>query len=302
MKYLPKTAQLQAFRAVARRGSVRSAARELGVTQPGLSRSLRELEQTLGTQLFLRSSEGVVLTEAGIAFSRRTEWIMEELRRAAEEVDQINHFSHGRLTVGFSSLISLTVFPEIASAFKTALPQVTLTIKEGQLSTLLPGIRNGEIDLAVGSIDPMQPPEGVIIEPLFTAPFCVVARRGHPCAGESNLFALKDARWVLPESTEGYYHLLQNELIHFYRQISVTPLRTDSVITGMNMVLGSDYLTIIARAASSPWQMKDKLVALPITELPSAQYCVVWSQKSVMTTNARRFLGLLREACRGYGW
>ena len=86
MKYLPKTAQLQAFRAVARRGSVRSAARELGVTQPGLSRTLRELEQTLGTQLFLRSSEGVTLTEAGLAFSRRTEWIMEELRRAAEEV------------------------------------------------------------------------------------------------------------------------------------------------------------------------------------------------------------------------
>ena len=143
MKYLPKTAQLQAFRAVARRGSVRSAARELGVTQPGLSRTLRELEQTLGTQLFLRSSEGVTLTEAGLAFSRRTEWIMEELRRAAEEVEQINYFTHGRLTVGLSSLISLTVFPQIAQTYKSALPQVTLTVREGQLNSLLPGIRSG---------------------------------------------------------------------------------------------------------------------------------------------------------------
>lgn len=302
MKYLPKTAQLQAFRAVARRGSVRSAARELGVTQPGLSRTLRELEQTLGTQLFLRSTEGVTLTEAGQAFSRRAEWIMAELRRAAEEVEQINHFTHGRLTVGFSSLISLTVFPQIAETFKSALPQVTLTVREGQLNSLLPGIHSGETDLAIGSIDPMRPPEGVMIEPLFTAPFCVIARKGHPRAQESDLFALKDAKWLLPESGEGYYHHLQNELAHFYRQMSVVPLRTDSVITGMNMVLSSDYLTIVARASANPLQMAGSLVALPITRLPSAQYCVVWSQKSAMTTNARRFLGLLREACREYGW
>lgn len=302
MKYLPKMAQLQAFRAVARRGSLRSAARELGVTQPGLSRAMRELEQTLGTQLFLRSSEGAALTEAGQAFSRRAEWIMEELRRATEEVEQISQFSHGRLTVGFSSLIALTVFPGLAETFKSTLPQVTLTVKEGQLNSLLPGVRQGEIDVAIGSIDPMHPPEGVMIEPLFTAPFCIIARKGHPLADERDLFALRSARWLLPESTEGYYHHLQNELAAFYRQISVAPLRTDSVITGLNMVLSSDYLTIVARAAASPWQMEDKLAVLPIDGLPSAQYCAVWSQKSAMTTNAQRFLTLLREACRRYSW
>ena len=302
MKYLPKTAHLQAFRQVARRGSVRSAARELGVTQPGLSRSLRDLEQTLGTQLFLRSSEGVVLTEAGMAFSQRAEWILEELRRAAEEVEQINHFSHGGLTVGLSSLLALTVFPEISATFKAALPQATLTVKEGQLNALLPGVRNGEIDLAIGSIDPMRPPEGVVIEPLFTAPFCVIARKGHPLAQSHDLLALREAKWLLPESTEGYYHHLQNELMSFYRQIASTPLRTDSVITGLNMVLTADYLTVVARAMLNPLQLGEQLVALPVAQLPSAQYCVVWSQKSAMTTNARQFLALLREACQRYMW
>jgi len=64
VKYLPKLNQLQALRQVAYSGSIRSAARELGQSQPALSRTLRELEQTLGTQLLLRSKEGVVLTEA----------------------------------------------------------------------------------------------------------------------------------------------------------------------------------------------------------------------------------------------
>lgn len=257
MKYLPKVSHLQALRQVARSGSIRSAARELGQSQPALSRTLRELEQTLGTQLLLRSKEGITLTEAGSAFSQRAEWVLEELRRAADEVEQINQVTHGRLTIGFSSLIALTVFPAVAEGFKQALPQMLLTLKEGQLSSLLPGVRSGEIDLAIGSVDPMRPPEGVMIEPLFTAPFCVVARKGHPLANESDLMALRRAKWLLPESPMGYYQQLQNELIHFYRQVAITPLRTDSVITGLNMVLESDYLTIVARAMSHPLQLGD---------------------------------------------
>jgi LysR family tdc operon transcriptional activator len=302
MKYLPKIGHLQAFRQVARSGSIRSASRELGVSQPGLSRTLRELEQTLGTQLLLRSKEGIALTEAGIAFSQRAEWVLEELKRAAEEVEQINHYTHGRLTVGFSSLIALTVFPGVADAFKQTLPQVLLTAKEGQLSSLLPGVRNGEIDIAIGSVDPMAPPEGVMIEPLFTSPFCIIARKGHPLANADNLLALRQAKWLLPESSMGYYQQLQNELSHFYRQVEVTPLRTDSVITGLNMVLNANYLTVVARAMCQPLQLDDRLVALPITQLPSAQYCAVWSQKSAMTTNARQFLIRLREACRQFSW
>lgn len=229
MKYLPKVSHLQALRQVARSGSIRSAARELGQSQPALSRTLRELEQTLGTQLLLRS-------------------------------------------------------------------------KEGQLSSLLPGVRSGEIDLAIGSVDPMRPPEGVMIEPLFTAPFCVVARKGHPLANESDLMALRRAKWLLPESPMGYYQQLQNELIHFYRQVAITPLRTDSVITGLNMVLESDYLTIVARAMSHPLQLGDKLVTLPVSSLPAAQYCAVWSQKSALTANAQQFLTRLRSACQRYAW
>ncbi|KFA85559.1 transcriptional regulator [Enterobacter sp. EGD-HP1] len=250
----------------------------------------------------MRSKEGIALTEAGMAFSQRAEWVLEELRRAADEVEQINHYTHGRLTVGFSSLIALTVFPDVAEAFKETLPQVLLTVKEGQLSSLLPGVRNGEIDIAIGSVDPMAPPEGVMIEPLFTSPFCIVARKGHPLADARDLMALRQAKWLLPESSMGYYQQLQNELSHFYRQVDVTPLRTDSVITGLSMVLNADYLTVVARAMCQPLQLDDKLVALPIAQLPSAQYCAVWSQKSAMTTNARQFLIRLREACRGFSW
>ncbi|QGN37021.1 LysR substrate-binding domain-containing protein [Klebsiella oxytoca] len=302
MKYLPKLNQLQALRQVVRSGSIRSAARLMGQSQPALSRTLRELEQTLGTQLLLRSKEGITLTEAGIAFLQRTEWVLEELQRAVDEVEQINHFTHGRLTIGFSSLIAVTVFPQVVEKFKKELPQVRMTAKEGQLSSLLPGVINGEIDLAIGSFDPLSPPEGVMLEPLFIAPFCVIARKGHPLMNESELFALRKAKWLLPESPMGYYQHLQNKLLHFYRQVAITPLRTDSVFVALQMVLESDYLTVIARAMNQPLQLGDKLATLPITTLPAAQYCAVWSQKSALTHNASLFLNHLRRECHRYAW
>lgn len=302
MDHLPKISQLQALRQVARSGSIRSAAKALGLSQPGVSRALRELEHTLGTQLLLRGKDGITLTQAGIAFNLRAEWMLEEMRRAANEVDEINFQGLGRLTVGFSSLIALTVFPEVMTAFKQALPQSLLTIREAQLFSLLPGVRSGEIDLAIGTVDPMDVPEDVVIEPLFTAPFCIVARQGHPLAGEPDVMALRQGKWLMPESQMGYYRQLQNELHHFYRQIAVTPLRTDSLVTGLNMVLTQDYLMVVARAMSQPFCLDQQLTTLPVSGLPSAQYCAIWSQKSAMTPGARQFLLLLREACQRYSW
>ncbi len=90
-----------------------------------------------------------------------------------------------------------------------------------------------------------------------------------------------------------------NELIHFIAG-GDHPVRTDSVITGLNMVLESDYLTIVARAMSHPLQLGDKLVTLPVSSLPAAQYCAVWSQKSALTANAQQFLTRLRSACQRY--
>jgi LysR family tdc operon transcriptional activator len=53
---------------------------------------------------------------------------------------------------------------------------------------------------------------------------------------------------------------------------------------------------------SHPLQLGDKLVTLPVSSLPAAQYCAVWSQKSALTANAQQFLTRLRSACQRYAW
>lgn len=302
MRYLPKLQQLKVFQQVIRSGSIRGAARAMNQSQPAVSRTLRELEQTLETQLIVRGNQGMALTETGRAFAQRMQFILEELERAADEIQQINQYSQGSVAIGFSSLLALTVFPALNEAFKTQFPQSKLLIKEGQLSTLLPALREGKLDFAVGTAGPGFPLEDLVREPLFSAPFGVIARQGHPLAGATTLEELQGARWVLPETDMGYYQQIQLSMNGFNAPAGETPVRTDSVVCGLNMVLQSDYLTIVAKAMRAPFGLQDRLCLLNIDTLPEAEYCVLYSQKSPLTFAARRFLDLLRSHCQSYHW
>lgn len=76
--------------AVAELGSLRAAGRKMGVAQPAITRSIRELEHDLGATLFERHAKGVRLTEIGRAFIARAEAVQSELRRARDEIEQLN--------------------------------------------------------------------------------------------------------------------------------------------------------------------------------------------------------------------
>lgn len=100
----------------------------------------------------------------------------------------------------------------------------------------------------------------------------------------------------------GYYQQLQSVPCALYQQLISTPIRSDSVECGLNMVLEADYLTIVARATSTPFSfyLQYKLMTLPIDSLPQAQYCVLYSQKLPLAVTAWRFLDLLRLHCQRY--
>lgn len=302
MRYLPKLQQLKVFQQVIRSGSIRGAARALGQSQPAVSRTIRELEQILETQLIIRSSQGMTLTETGRVFALRMQLILEELQRAADEIQQLNQHSQGSVAIGCSSLLALTVLPALVEDFKQPFPQANVLIREAQLSTLLPALREGRLDFAVGTVSQELPLEDLVREPLFNASFCIIARQGHPLAQATSLDDLREAKWLLPETDMGYYQQLQSVLGSFYQQLIHAPIRSDSVVCGLNMVMQSNYLTIVARAMSTPFNLQHELVTLPIDSLPQAQYCVLYSQKSPLTVTARRFLDLLRLHCQRYAW
>jgi LysR family transcriptional regulator of abg operon len=162
-----KLNQLRDVAAIAKQGSLRGAARALGLAQPALTRSVRELEHELGAPLFERARRGMTLTPVGAAFVRRANAILTDVRRAQEEVEQISGGVGGSLVAGLSIAAHIALLPKSLQRFRKRYPDVRLRILEGFFPTLESGLKDGSIDFYMGPRPATAIPEGLLVEKLF---------------------------------------------------------------------------------------------------------------------------------------
>ena len=136
-----KLTQLGYIAAIAERGSVRAAARHLGVAQPAFSRSLAELERELGAPLFERRAKGMVATPLGQAFVRRAKTILNDVRRAQDEFEQLRGNAVGAVTIGLSIAAHLRLLPAALRSFRERYPKIRLHIIEDSIQRSRPACR-----------------------------------------------------------------------------------------------------------------------------------------------------------------
>lgn len=184
--------------AVVETGSLRAAARHLGLAQPVITRSIQELERELGVALFERHAKGAVLTESGARFVQRVEAFQSELQRARDEIAQSKEEMTGEISVALSPLICMTLMPRILRAFNKQYPQVVLKISEGLFQTFETRLENGVIDFWVGPVELSVSHPRFAIERLLETSRTVVGRSGHPLAGSKDLADLAECGWVRP--------------------------------------------------------------------------------------------------------
>ena len=104
MTFQIKFHQIRAFVEVARQGSIRGASRTLNLSQPALTKSIKELEEGMAAQLFVRRSKGVALTECGEGFYQRARLILEELRAAQDDIRQRQGEQAGQINIGMGAM------------------------------------------------------------------------------------------------------------------------------------------------------------------------------------------------------
>lgn len=117
---------LQYFLTVAREGNITRAADILHITQPTLSRQLQQLEQELGTELFVRG-RNFALTEAGMLLRRRAEEVVDMMYKIESEIETAGEVG-GVISIGSGALKSSQFLPEVMSAFQKLHPKVRFEI------------------------------------------------------------------------------------------------------------------------------------------------------------------------------
>lgn len=191
-----KPHQIKAFLTVAEHLSIRAAAKALFVSQPAVTRTLRELEAELQAPLLVRGTTGVELTDYGRAFQVRARRLVEESRRAHEDLEQIRDGLTGLVRVGVSSLPAMVLLPSAFLEFRRQMPKAQLQCVDGQLPAALPLLRSGELDFLLTQVMPDYIEDDLHHEVLFTSPVAVCARSGHPRFRCRSLAALADDEWI----------------------------------------------------------------------------------------------------------
>lgn len=146
---------LQYFLAVTREQSISGAAESLHLSQPTLSRQLKDMEEELGKQLLIRGNRKVTLTEEGMILRKRAEEIMELVKKTESEISLSDETIAGDITIGAGETDGIRLISRAAKTLQMEHPMIHFHIISGDAVTVLEQLDKGLIDfgLLVGSVD-----------------------------------------------------------------------------------------------------------------------------------------------------
>lgn len=242
-----KLNQLRDVVAVAERGSLRAAARHLGAAQPALSRSIHELERELGVPLFERRARGMLLTAMGEVFVRRAGAVLGEVRRARDEIEQLQGGVGGSVVAALSSVPHMALLPSTLRPFRARYPKVRLRIIEGVYPAVEAGLKDGSIDFYIGPTPGRSLAPELAEEKLFDNTRTILARKGHPLANARSLRELVDTEWAW--ATTSITQDAEAELAELFARYRLpTPrlaVMATSALTLIVALLHSDVLALV---------------------------------------------------------
>jgi DNA-binding transcriptional LysR family regulator len=149
-----ETQLLEVFRTVARHGSITAAAQSLRYTQSAVSRQIAALEAEIGAQVFDRLPRGVALTAEGRELLPHADAVLDRLTAARRDLAELRGLGSGRLRLGAFPTAVAALVPRALAAFRSAYPEVGLSLVEGLTPALLERLTAGDADVAVVSSAP----------------------------------------------------------------------------------------------------------------------------------------------------
>ena len=292
-----KLHQLRDFLAIVEKGSISAAAKYLGIAQPSLSRSIRELEKELGVPLLERHARGAALTPMGILFAKRTRLSMMELEKARDEITQNQGQVHGNVTVCISGVSNLTLLNAALGPFQQRYPLVNLSLVEGVYPLVESRLKEGLIDLYVGPAPNAGLPAELRLEKLFYAPRAVLARKGHPLANATSLRQLLDANWLTTSITDR----AETEFGAIFEELGLPPprlsIRVSSALTLITALTGSDVLAITSRTWVDLPLFANLIAVIPVEEAIGGPPIAMICRAAVPPTPAAEyFCDMIRRA------
>jgi DNA-binding transcriptional LysR family regulator len=255
--------QLKALIAVVEAGAFARAARRAGRARAAVHRAARQLERSLGTELFEVTSFGVRPTREAEKLALRTRLAFAEIAQAQAEVAAAQGTGSGSTVIGAMPLARSVLVARAVLEFAAARPEHGISILDGPYESMLGALRRGSADVLVGALRDPIPYEDIVQEHLFDDPLAIVAGAQHPLAGRGapTLVALSRFPWIAPRRDSPlrrHFDALVGRL-----KRTVAPIECNSLVAARSMLLASDRLML-----SSEHQIHHELATVQLVALP----------------------------------
>lgn len=283
-----KFRHLDAFSAIARAGSLKQAADELQLSQPAISKTLKELEEIVGAILMERDRSGAKLTQEGEVFLQFAEQCTAALRHGLRSV-RSGGAAAAHLKVGVLPSVASGLLPEAASAFARQNPDTLLEVHEGPHHDLTSRLRAGRLDLVVGRLGRPENMQGLVFRQLYTEEVVVVAAPGSPAATVRNFEDLDAFRVLYPPSDSAIRPLVARMLIAQGVPLFRNRIETASAAVGRALTLADpETVWVISRGVVEGDIAESRLVQLDIDTGPTIGAVGVMSLADEVPTPATR--------------
>lgn len=201
-----KLRDMEVLMAVIETGSMGKAAKRLGISQPGVSKSIVELEDALGVRLLDRSRRGIVPTAYGLALQRQGAVVFNELKQAVQHIDFLTDPTKGEVRIGTTDPLAISLMPPVIDALSREHPKMVFHIVSGGTGELYRAVADRSVEFAVCRMVGRLPDE-LTAEILFHDAFAVMASAENPLTRRRKLAwsDLADEPWTLypPDSIFG---------------------------------------------------------------------------------------------------
>lgn len=230
--------KLSAFLAVVDGGSLGRAAQMVNMTQPTLSRLIKEMELRFGLPLFERHSKGMVLTAAGESFVPHARLLLFEMEQATETIDALKGLRRGTVRLGAVAAVTRSIVPKAVARLLKDAPALRIDMMEATDGALADALASRRIDLMIAAELPVHEDIMAVAECRFDDVYTVFCSASHPLArrGDVDLDRVLAESWTMPKPGSTPRELFERLIHKAGRNLPVIAVETGSVGAQLSFV------------------------------------------------------------------
>lgn len=284
---------LEYFLAVAREESITKAAEFLNMTQPPLSRQLKDLEKELGKQLLVRGSKKITLTEDGMLLRKRAEELVELMEKTKAELASTDETIGGDIYIGGGETDAVLSFAATAKELQEKYPMIHYHLYSGDAEIVMEKLDKGLIDFGL-LVGPVDVSKYEYIRLPIRDTWGVLMRKDSPLAEKASIQA--EDLWDKPLIVSHQTSISSDMMAWLQRDASkLNIVMTYDLIFNASLFVrqGVGYAIALDKIINTSGD--SELCFRPLYPTMEAGLCIVWKRYQVFSKASQEFLRLLRN-------